>query len=69
MVTSIKSKKWLKYWVYRLLVTMVTNILLKKKIFYLKKNLVIYSPKCLNTAYICMYLIGEINTFYFSYIC
>nr|DAJ23226.1 MAG TPA: hypothetical protein [Caudoviricetes sp.]DAP12651.1 MAG TPA: hypothetical protein [Caudoviricetes sp.] len=38
MVTSIKSKKRLKYWVYRLLVTMVTNILLKKKIFYLKKN-------------------------------
>ncbi|EEJ51869.1 hypothetical protein HMPREF6123_0849 [Oribacterium sinus F0268] len=48
---------------------MVTNILLKKKIFYLKKNLVIYNLKCLNTVYICMYLIGKINTFYFSYIC
>nr|DAY27109.1 MAG TPA: hypothetical protein [Caudoviricetes sp.] len=48
----MKPKKWLNYWVYRLLVTMVTNISLKKKIFYLKKNLAIYSLKYLNKAYI-----------------
>ena len=65
----MKPKKWLKYWVYRLLVTMVTNILLKKKIFYLKKNIAVYSLKYLNTIYICVYLIDKINTFYFSYIC
>nr|DAW37196.1 MAG TPA: hypothetical protein [Caudoviricetes sp.] len=48
---------------------MITNILLKKKIFYLKKNIAIYSPKYLNTSYICSYLIEKINTFFFSYIC
>lgn len=65
----MKPKKWLNYKVYRLLVTMVTNISLKKKIFYLKKNLAIYSLKYLNKAYIYAYLIDKICTFYFSYIC
>nr|DAQ69397.1 MAG TPA: hypothetical protein [Caudoviricetes sp.] len=65
----MKPKKWLKYRVYKLLVTMVTNILLKKKIFYLKKNIAIYSLKYLNTPYIYGYLIDKIYTFYFSYIC
>lgn len=65
----MKPKKWLKYRVYKLLITMITNILLKKKIFYLKKNIVIYGSKYLNTPYIYAYLIDKIRTFYFSYIC
>nr|DAV39820.1 MAG TPA: hypothetical protein [Bacteriophage sp.] len=48
---------------------MITNILLKKKIFYLKKNIAIYSLKYLNMPHIYAYLIDKICTFYFSYIC
>nr|DAO02084.1 MAG TPA: hypothetical protein [Caudoviricetes sp.]DAP06856.1 MAG TPA: hypothetical protein [Caudoviricetes sp.] len=48
---------------------MTTNILLKKKIFYLKKYIVLYSCKYLNTPHIYTHLIEKINTFFFSYIC
>jgi len=38
LVVSKKPKKWLKYWAYRLLTTMTTNILLKKENILFKEE-------------------------------